>query len=95
MPQQLPSLSAVRLGAQQLLDWLYREYWQRQVCVVWPLPWPPCDASIFRSLHSILALQAGDLESAARAAAQLVGSYRAVALKVQADCPSALHRACR
>ena len=28
---QLPSRSSLRMGAQQLLDWLYREYWQKQV----------------------------------------------------------------
>lgn len=30
--KQLPSLSSLRMGAQQLLDWLFREYWQKQVC---------------------------------------------------------------
>ena len=28
---QLPSLSSLRTGSQRLLDWLYKEYWQRQV----------------------------------------------------------------
>lgn len=28
---QLPSLANLRAGAQQLLDWLYQQYWHKQV----------------------------------------------------------------
>jgi len=38
---QLPSLSSLRMGAQQLLDWLFREYWQKQVGINNPSSSPP------------------------------------------------------
>ncbi len=38
---QLPSLSSLRMGAQQLLDWLFREYWQKQVGANNPSSSPP------------------------------------------------------
>jgi hypothetical protein len=91
------------MGAQQLLDWLFREYWQKQVKqtrlsiskfksrTAPPLITSLLSAGVLLPHHT----QALDLEQSSIMAARLLSGYKTVALRAQEESPNALSRACR